>query len=278
MYEHTGATAMAAPSTGPGGAVPASGGALRSAARTGGEALLEVDNVRVRYRNGGLGVLDVSLRVAPGEIVGLFGPNGAGKTTSVRAASGFLRTEGAKVIGGSVRLAGEKVTNCEPHRQAKLGLAFVPERNKVFASLTVQENLVAIGRPPAGRRRTELIDHIYTLFPILAERRRQLAGKLSGGQRQMLALARGIYSDPSLLIVDEMSLGLHESVLPPLFEAVRRVAAAGTAVLLVDESTTFALDMSDYCYLLGNGVIKAEGTAADFRERDLLAAGYRDVL
>lgn len=247
-------------------------------ARPTAEALLDVSNVRVRYRNGGLGVLDVSLRVAPGEIVGLFGPNGAGKTTSVRAASGFLRTEGAKVISGSVRLAGDTVTNSEPHRQAKLGLAFVPERNKVFASLSVQENLLAIGHPPTGKRRTELLDQIYTLFPILAERRRQAAGKLSGGQRQMLALARGIYSDPTLLIVDEMSLGLHESVQPPLFDAVRRVAAAGTAVLLVDESTTFALDMSDYCYLLGNGVIKAEGTAAEFRDQDLVSAGYRDVL
>lgn len=241
-------------------------------------ALLEVRNVRVRYRNGGLGVLDVSLTVAPGEIVGLFGPNGAGKTTSVRAASGFLRTEGAKLIGGTVRLAGETVTNREPHMQAKLGLAFVPERNKVFASLSVQENLLAIGRPPAGKRRGELLDQVYSLFPILAERRRQLAGRLSGGQRQMLALARGIFSDPKILIVDEMSLGLHESVQPPLFEAVRRVAAGGTAVLLVDESTTFALDMSDYCYLLGNGVIKAEGTPADFRARDLVSAGYRDVL
>jgi branched-chain amino acid transport system ATP-binding protein len=242
------------------------------------EPLLALKNVRVRYGNGGLGVLDVSFSVLPGQVVGLFGPNGAGKTTSVRAASGFLKTEGARVIGGTVTLAGQDVTNFEPHRQAGLGLSFVPERDKVFASLSVAENLVAIGKPPRGARKAELMDLVFTLFPILAERRRQLAGRLSGGQRQMLALARGVISDPRILIVDEMSLGLHESVQPPLFEAVRRVAAAGTAVLLVDESTSFALAMADYCYLLAGGEIRAEGTAEDFRTRDLLSSGYTDIV
>lgn len=236
--------------------------------------ILTAENLRVRYRNGALGILDVSFRVAPGQVIVLFGPNGAGKTTSVRAVTGFLRTEGARVIAGRVTLDGHDVTNHEPHRQAALGMAFVPERNKVFPSLTVSENLAAVSGLPRGARRRELHEFIHSLFPVLAERRREQAGKLSGGQRQMLALARGIIRDPRVLIIDEMTLGLHHSVQPPLFEAVRRVAAAGTAVVLVDESTGFALEAADYCYILSAGRVHDEGHSDKFRGSELIAAGY----
>ena len=242
-----------------------------------GAPVLVADGLRVRYGNGGLGILDVSFRVRPGQIVGVFGPNGAGKTTSVRAVSGFLRTEGARVIKGRITLFGHDVTNAEPHRQARLGVAFVPERNKVFASLSVAENLAALGRLPRRTRRAELSDFVFTLFPVLANRRRELAGRLSGGQRQMLALGRAIISDPKLLIIDEMSLGLHHSVQPALFEAVRQVAAQGTAVLLVDESTGLALDAADYCYILAAGEVADEGTPAKFQGNELIAAGYVDA-
>ncbi|MCU1376101.1 MAG: hypothetical protein JWO68_3387 [Actinomycetia bacterium] len=259
-------------------AEPAPSAAVGRAAPTGGaEPILKVENIRVRYRNGALGALDVSYQVAPGQVVSLFGANGAGKTTSVRAASGFLKTEKTRLIGGRITLAGRDVTNSEPHRQAKLGLFFVPERNKVFANLTVAENLLAIGRLPAGARRAELFDQVYTLFPILAERRRQQAGRLSGGQRQMLALGRGIISDPKVLIVDEMTLGLHHSVQPPLFDAVRLVASTGTAVVLVDESTGFALDVADHCYVLAGGEVHDEGPSEKFRDNELLVAGYVDA-
>lgn len=236
--------------------------------------ILTAENLRVRYRNGALGILDVSFRVAPGQVVGLFGPNGAGKTTSVRAVTGFLRTEGARVIAGRVILDGRDVTNHEPHRQAALGVSFVPERNKVFSSLTVAENLAAVSGLPRGSRRHELHEFIHSLFPVLAERRREQAGKLSGGQRQMLALARGIIRDPRVLIIDEMTLGLHHSVQPPLFEAVRRVAEAGSAVVLVDESTGFALEAADHCYVLSAGRVHDEGPSAKFRGSELIAAGY----
>ena len=218
--------------------------------------ILTAENLRVRYRNGALGILDVSFQVAPGKIVGLFGPNGAGKTTSVRAVAGFLRTEGARIIQGRVTVGGRDVTNQEPHRQARLGVAFVPERNKVFTNLSVAENLAAMSGLPA------------------AERRRDYAGRLSGGQRQMLALARAIIRDPKLLIVDEMTLGLHHSVQPPLFEAVRRVAAGGAAVVIVDESTGFALEAADYCYILAAGRVQDEGPSEKFRGSELIAAGY----
>ena len=120
-------------------------------------------------------------------------------------------------------------------------------------------------------------DQAYLRFPILGERRRQQGGRLSGGQRQMLALARGILSDPKVLIVDEMTLGLHHSVQPALFDAVRRVAASGTAVVLVDESTHFALEIADYCYVLSGGEVRDEGPADKFRDSELLVAGYVDA-
>jgi branched-chain amino acid transport system ATP-binding protein len=236
--------------------------------------ILAAENLRVRYRNGALGIVDVSFQVAPGQVIGLFGSNGAGKTTSMRAVSGFLRTEGARVIAGRVIFGGEDVTNHEPHRHAGRGIAFVPERNKVFPNLTVAENMAAVSGLPRGPRKAELSGMIYGLFPMLAERRREYAGRLSGGQRQMLALARGIIRDPKVLIVDEMTLGLHHSVQPPLFEAVRRVADSGTAVILVDESTGFALEACDYCYILSAGRVTKHGPAEQFKGSELIAAGY----
>jgi branched-chain amino acid transport system ATP-binding protein len=238
------------------------------------EPLLEAENVRVQYRNGALGVVDVSFRMRAGQVVALFGPNGAGKTTSVRAISGFLRTEGARVVQGSVRIGGRDVTNSEPHNQANLGVSLVPERDKVFPQLTVTENLFASGRLPKGERRAELLDRVMSLFPVLGERSKDLAGGLSGGQRQMLALGRAILSDPRILIVDEMTLGLHHSLQPPLFDAIRYVVGTGVSVLVVDESTGFALEVADHCYMLSAGRIVASGPAEDFRGNELLAAGY----
>jgi branched-chain amino acid transport system ATP-binding protein len=239
--------------------------------------LLDVDHLRVRYRNGAIGISDVSLRVDAGQVVAVFGPNGAGKTSTVRGISGFLRTEGTRVVKGTVRFDGADVTNGEPHRQAKRGMAFVPERDKVFPTLTVVENLAALGVSPGSARRQQLQRDVFDLFPVLAERRKELAGRLSGGQRQVLALARAILSDPKLLIVDEMTLGLHHSLQPVLYDAVGAIVAAGTSLLLVDESTGFALELADYCYLLSAGVVADQGPADRFRGNELLAAGYLEV-
>jgi len=225
-------------------------------------SLLAVEQLRVRYRNGAIGIADVSLQVAPGQVVALFGPNGAGKTSTVRGISGFLKTEGARVTGGRVTFDGHNVTNAEPHRQAKLGIAFVPERDKVFPTLTVSENLLALGTLPRPARRKELQDFV--------------SGLLSGGQRQMLALARAIMSDPKLLIVDEMTLGLHHSLLPVLATAIEAIESTGTSILLVDESTGFALETAHYCYLLAAGEVVEEGPPEKFHGSELLAAGYVD--
>jgi branched-chain amino acid transport system ATP-binding protein len=230
----------------------------------------------VRYRNGALGVLDVSLKAEAAQVVAIFGANGAGKTTTVRAISGFLKTEGARIVGGRVTLFGQDTTNFEPHDTARLSVAFVPERRKIFPNLTVSENLDAVGRLPGRGRRAEIYDRVLSLFPMLVERRREFAGRLSGGQQQMLAIARGLIREPKLLIVDEMTLGLHQSLHAPLFEVVQRIAAQGTTIIVVDESAGLVLHISDYCYLLGSGRVRDEGPAERFRGNELLATGYVD--
>lgn len=215
--------------------------------------ILTVENVKVRYRNGAFGVTDVSLKVVPGEIVALFGPNGAGKTTTVRAVSGFLKSEHTKVVAGSITLFGQNTTNMEPHRIAALGLAFVPERSKIFPSLTVSQNLEVMARRPPRSKRAEVHAGIYEMFPFLAQRRREQAGRLSGGEQQMLAIARSLMCEARMLIVDEMTLGLHHSTHGPLFDVIKILASQGTSVLFVDESSDNVLGVANRAYVLESG-------------------------
>jgi branched-chain amino acid transport system ATP-binding protein len=151
----------------------------------------------------------------------------------------------------------------------------VPERRKIFPNLSVHENLEALGSQVVkGARRAEVEQNVYGLFPVLAELKRQLAGRLSGGQQQMLAIARALMSDPKLLIIDEMTLGLHPSLHQPLFEAVKRIAEAGSAVLLVDESTGFALEVAQQAVLLRSGQVWASGPSEEFIDSDLVVTSY----
>jgi len=235
---------------------------------------VELDSVAVRYSNGALGVLDISFEIKQGQVVALFGPNGAGKTTSVRALSGFMKTERVSITKGSVSLLGKKVTGWEPHRTAHLGLGYIPERRKVFPNLTVRDNLKASGGLPKGKAYNEAVDRALELFPALAERLGEQAGRLSGGQQQMLAIARNVIRSPKVLIIDELTLGLHHSFHAPLFDALRNIAAEGTSVLVVDESTGFALNVADYCYLIVGGRVRDSGPSDKFRGSELLAAGY----
>lgn len=230
--------------------------------------------MRVRYKNGAIGVADVAVKVQPGQMVAMFGPNGAGKTTSVRACSGFLRTERASVVAGRVLVDGRDLTGSEPHVFCRRGVFCIPERRKIFTHLTVAENLSAVRNLPSRRERAAVEDQIFSLFPVLREMLHRQAGRLSGGQQQMLAIARALVSRPRYLIVDEMSLGLHVSIIRPLFEAVRMIADGGTAVLVVDESTDVALDVADYCYVLRSGHVVDEGPPSRFRGSELIAAGY----
>lgn len=231
------------------------------------EPALIVNGIEVCYRNGAVGVIDVSMDMSDGEVVAVFGANGAGKTTVVRAITGFLRSEGAKITKGSVEVFGRRVTNAEPHVSVNRGIALVPERNKVYPNLTVYENLTALGTLPRKGERADAFARVFDLFPSIRGRQSEYAGRLSGGQQQMVAIARALLSRPRLLILDEMTLGLHFSMQEPLFAAVRSIVEGGTAVLMVDESTTFAEEIADRSYLLDSGRIVAEGAPHEFRGR-----------
>lgn len=215
--------------------------------------ILNVKNLKVRYRNGAIGVNDVSVEVDSGEVVALFGPNGAGKTTTVRAVSGFLKSERTKVVVGEIILFDKVTTNWEPHRTAALGLAFVPERQKIFTNLTVFDNLEVMAKRPPRSRRAKVYESIFDVFPVLAERKSELAGRLSGGEQQMLAIARSLMSEARLLIIDEITLGLHHSMHEPLFNLMRTMASQGTAVLFVDESSDNVMKVADRCHLIDGG-------------------------
>jgi branched-chain amino acid transport system ATP-binding protein len=236
------------------------------------EPVLRAEGLAVRYPGGGLGIEDVSISVWPGSLVAILGPNGAGKTTALRAMTGFLRGERTRIIRGEVMFRAERITGCRPDETARRGVALVPDRGKIFANLTVRENLEALGRVPTRARRTEILTQLEELFPFVLERPKAIAGHLSGGQQQMLAIARALMADPDVLLLDDMTLGLHVSLRPPLFDAMRAVASMGTAVIVVDESVELALAAVDYAYVLARGTNVAEGRPADLKDNRAVAA------
>jgi branched-chain amino acid transport system ATP-binding protein len=215
-----------------------------------GEALLEVRGLEVAY--GGIrAVQGIDLSVSAGEIVALIGANGAGKSTTLKALAGLL-----PVRAGSLRYAGEDITGRPAHRLLRQGLALVPEGRGVFPRLTVAENLAmgAYIRDDAAAIRRDL-DRVYALFARLAERRAQLAGTLSGGEQQMLAIARALMSRPRLLLLDEPSMGLAPLMVQKIFETVRAIAAEGVTLLLVEQNAKLALETGMRGYVMESGRI-----------------------
>ena len=235
--------------------------------------LLTASNLAVRYANGALGIEDVSIEVGEAQIVALVGANGAGKTTTCRALSGFLKTEGARIARGSVSFAGVDVTGWEPHRLVKAGISAVPERNKIFRDLSVREHFASAGMHLGRADRDDALEFGLNLFPMIRSRLSQVAGTLSGGQQQIVAIIRALINRPKLLIVDEMTLGLHQSLHGPLFDALRLIASEGTACLVIDESATNSVSTAQYCYFLQSGRITRQGPSADFANLDVLAIG-----
>jgi branched-chain amino acid transport system ATP-binding protein len=236
--------------------------------------LLKAENLALRYPNGALGIEDVSIEIDEGQIVALIGANGAGKTTTCRALSGVLKSEDTKIVRGKVLFDGVNVTGWEPHRLVKLGISAVPERNKVFPNLSVREHFISAGMHRPRAERDKVIEFGLQLFPKIRDRQGQSAGKLSGGEQQMVAIIRALVNRPKLLIVDEMTLGLHASLQVPLFKALESIAAEGTACLVIDESTTHTMATAQYCYLLEGGRTTKGGRSADFANKDLLGIGY----
>ena len=244
--------------------------------------LLEVKGLGVRYDKAVI-LNGVSLTVDEGELVGLVGPNGAGKSTLLRAISGLVRfeermkrgTAGDIVLEGEVRFAGERIDDLPAHEVRRRGLVHCPERRRPFRELTVRDNLLAgayLSRSRADTARR--LERCFALFPQLAGRQRQLAGKLSGGEQQMLATARALMFEARLLAIDEPSLGLAPRIREELFAAIGRVHAEGTPVLLVEQEVGHVFRMASRNYVLSQGRVVASGSAAKLMGDEGLRAGY----
>ena len=217
--------------------------------------MLEVTHLSVAY--GGLRALhDVSLTVAEGQFVTVVGPNGAGKSTLFKTISGIV-----PAAGGGITFQGKNLLSLPPSERAHLGIAHVPEGRQVFKTLTVRENLEMGAYPKAGRNAWHhTLDRIHTLFPILAERATQLAGTLSGGEQQMVAIGRGLACAPRLLMLDEPSMGLAPTVADTIFERISQVHREdGVTILLVEQRVAEALELSDHGYVLETGRVVLDG-------------------
>ncbi len=241
------------------------------------ETLLEVDGLEVAYE-GVRAVRGVSLDVPQGGIVAVLGNNGAGKSTVLRALSGTLGLQGGEVTGGDIRFCGRSIAADEPAAIVRAGVVQVPEGRRVFADLTVEENLRAGGLSRRGRtQRLESRDRVYDLFPRLEERREQRAGLLSGGEQQMLAIGRALMSDPQLLLLDEPSLGLAPQIVERIGEIIKDINRQGTAVVLVEQNAALALDVADHAFVLEVGEVTLSGTSAELSASDEIQARYLGV-
>ncbi|MFP4600808.1 MAG: ABC transporter ATP-binding protein [Persicimonas sp.] len=222
--------------------------------------MLQIGNLEVVYHSV-VRVLDgVSLQVPDGSIVALLGPNGAGKTTTLRAISGLLDVHNGEVTKGSVSWEGEALRGRQPEQIVSLGIAQVMEGRRIFADLTVEENLLAGAHTSDGDIRND-INHFYRRFPVLGERRKRTAGYLSGGEQQMLAIARSLMSRPKLLLMDEPSLGLAPKIVADVAELIRELNDEGMTILLVEQNAAMALELAEYGYVMENGKIVRDGPA-----------------
>jgi branched-chain amino acid transport system ATP-binding protein len=212
----------------------------------------------------------VSLEVPAGSVVALLGANGAGKTTTLRVISGLLRP-----TDGAVFFEGRRIDRLPPEVIVRLGVAHVPEGRQVFADLTVGENLILGAYARRDRRNVPAdLERVFELFPVLRERRKQLAGTLSGGEQQMLAIGRALMARPRLLLLDEPSLGLAPMVAREIFRTVRRVNAEGTTVLLVEQDASRALQVAQTAYVLQTGQVVLWGPAAELRQNEAVRRSY----
>jgi ABC-type branched-subunit amino acid transport system ATPase component len=238
-------------------------------------SLLEVEALQVTYGGIVLALEEATLSVPEGGAVALVGANGAGKTTLLRAVGGLLRYHHGEIRSGQIRFDGRPISRGDAAGRVAAGIAQSLEGRRVFAELTVDENLrvgafVPRARAEARRRREEML----ALFPLLAERINGSAGLLSGGEQQMLAIARALMAAPRLLLLDEPSLGLAPLVVAEIGETLRRINGGGTAMLLVDQSTTLAMRATDHAYLLENGRTRADGATPALLRDDRVRASY----
>ncbi len=213
---------------------------------------------------------DVSLRVDAGEAVAVVGPNGAGKTTLMRVISGLVPTR-----AGTITFAGGALAGCRAHEVVARGIAHVPEGRRIFPRLSVADNLkMGAFLPSARGHYAETLERVYALFPVLAERRGQRAGTLSGGEQQMLAIGRALMSRPKIILLDEPSMGLAPVMVLRLFDLIRRIRAEGYTILVVEQNVRQVLKLVDRAYLLEVGRIRMEGRADELAEQDFVRKAY----
>lgn len=229
--------------------------------------MLTAENLNVFYHNIHA-IRDVSFEVREGEIVSLIGANGAGKTTTLHTVSGLLRS-----VGGKITFCGEDITHAEPHKLLAKGLAQVPEGRHVFQQMTVMENL-EMGAYWRGKVAEEEYERVFTYFPRLKERKNQIAGTLSGGEQQMLAMGRAILGAPKLLMLDEPSMGLSPILVDLVFDIIREFHKNGTTILLVEQNAGKALAISDRAYVLESGRVVLTGTGAELASSPEIKKAY----
>jgi branched-chain amino acid transport system ATP-binding protein len=216
---------------------------------------------------------NVSIDVGEGEAVGLLGANGAGKSTTLRAISGLVR-----LTSGTITFMGTDITAMRPYKVTDLGIAHVPEGRQVFPEMTVQENLeIGAYVPRAKAERGRTLELVFSIFPVLAERRKQLAGTMSGGEQQMLAVGRGLMLKPRLLMLDEPSLGLAPVMTDVTFQKIQEIHAMGTAILLVEQNVSRALTLVQRAYVLESGKVIMHGTSAELANNKQVQAAYLGI-
>ena len=243
--------------------------------------LLEIRDLKVTYDRAVL-LNGVTLQAGQQELVGVVGPNGAGKSTLLRAISGLVLwekwaqrgTRGEITLEGQIIFNGERIDSLPPHEVVRRGLLHCPERRRPFRELTVLENLRAGGYRSSSQEIRERLDQVYQLFPVLYERRRQIAGTLSGGEQQMLAIGRALMYRPKLLCIDEPSLGLGPKICTQVFDAIAAVHKTGIPILVVEQDVSQVFRLADRNYILSQGRVVSEGSGARLTADDTLRATY----
>jgi branched-chain amino acid transport system ATP-binding protein len=228
--------------------------------------MLEIENLEVVYHSVVLVLKGVSLRVPEGQVVVLLGPNGAGKTTALRAVTGLLDIHDGRITKGKVTWEGRDLTKLAPDRIVRTGIAQVMEGRRILRDLTVEENLLAGAYTVSKRQAKQDMERFYERFPVLGERKKRLAGYLSGGEQQMLAIARALMTRPRLLIMDEPSLGLAPKIVKDVGKLIREINSDGVSILLVEQNASLALELGDYGYVMETGKIVIDGSSTELRE------------
>ena len=230
-------------------------------------AMLKVDNINVYY--GSIhAIKDISFEVEQGEIVTLIGANGAGKSTTLQTVSGLLRSK-----TGSITFLGERIDNVPAHKLGAKGLAQVPEGRRIFLQMSVMENLQMGAYTSKGDTKDDL-ENVFERFPRLKERKNQIAGTLSGGEQQMLAMGRALMSRPKLMMLDEPSMGLAPILVEQIFDIIKELHKAGTTILLVEQNAEMALQVANRAYVLESGRITLTGTGAELAASDRIKKAY----